>query len=65
MKFSCGAMAETRNQVMNARVRLKVVIQRVFQARPESHVWASSGFQLSSQSPPLRAGALAAAELIA
>ncbi len=57
MLFSFGASAETRNQVANARVRLKVVTHRVFQARPESHVSGSSGVQLSSQSAPRRTGA--------
>ena len=58
IELSTGARAETRNHVAKARVRLKVVIHSVFHARPESQVAASSGFQLSSQSPPLRSGVL-------
>jgi len=51
-----GASADTRNHVMNARVRLKVVTHRVFHARPESQ--SVSGSQDGSQSAPLRIGAV-------
>src|SRR6478752_9799633 len=45
-----------RNHATNARVRQKVVIQRVRQASELSHVFSFSGSQESSHSP-LRAGA--------
>ena len=40
-----------RNHAMNARVRQKVVIHRVFQASLESQVASFSGSQASSHSP--------------
>jgi hypothetical protein len=43
--------ALTTNQVMKARVRLKVVIQRVRQARRASQRLGSSGFHSESQVP--------------